>query len=188
MHVGVILFTSFASISLSLPLFSHRPKTSPLPCNLPPLHLLQCFPLYPLYSAMKDPSLSELRAELDDLITELQTVEGDAAESDGTDGDSSSTEVSSLSSYESSEKEYRSAPLKQIDELKKKNERLVQSLGVILKAHSPQSRPSLNDSVETNQNSVILSSEFIDVASNVVAAAQSMQQLSETLKKVNLDA
>lgn len=50
------------------------------------------------------------------------------------------------------------------------------------------SRGLLCYSVETNQNTVLLFSEFIDVASNVVAAAQSMRLSSKTFKGMSLDA
>ena len=193
-HVGVSLFKSFVSSPSRFIL--HPQNTSPLPCHLPPplQSLLTLFSLYLLSlslsllpspnSANKIPSLTDLRTELDNLITELQTAEADTNENDATDEDSSSTEVSSLSSLELSDREQRNAPAKQIDQLKRENDQFVQSLGLILNSQPSPSRPSLHDSSE---NKIVFTSEFIDAATDVVTAVETMNQITHTLENVNLN-
>lgn len=138
--------------------------------------------------ARKIPSLSDLQAELVDLMNELQSLEADAdeEEKDITDEDSSSTEVSSLSSLDLSEKEYRNRSVKLIDQLKNKNDQVVQSLGVILNSHPSKITPDASQDA-TYSNSVQLPPEVINAASNLMSAVESVKQITQSLKNLPLD-
>lgn len=147
---------------------------------------LSLFTPFPVYSARKVPSLSDLRAELNDLTTELQSLEANGDDEDITDEDSSSTEVSSLSSLDLSEKEYRNRSVKLIDQVKSKNDRLVQSLGVILNSHPSKSIQEIGSN-DTSSLNVNLQPDVINAASNLMSAVESVQNITRSLKNLPLE-